>query len=853
MTKRVVALLLVLVLCIGLFPVSVWAAADAIPPGRITLKSVSLPLNISGAYEVSVDDLHNFLMYSVAELDQRCCITAVPTTDARYPYAFIVRSLEDEGAVACKNNILVFANAGAFAPDNIEYGSPWLYYVSVPVEASTGIFTGKDGSYVYQPDGGFSSGGGAGRGGNTVGGNRPAYSFRFPTLGIDDVSSSKTSNVSLAPYDIKAYRDIWFQVGLIKSDLSNCSVYTERDLRDICENLNNAGVKCKMYSRIFSVGDGQLAIWSIQADYNPDGFAYGYRACEYGTGNFMVAFSGVSGAASENKDYYTGGQTSGDKIINNSGSTNNGKLINLIDGTFYDQSSDTWTVADQITYNTENNNYSITFEGNTYNYYYTYNYTYNITIGATGQYTEIYNYFELPDGRNSYDLTAADIAPLSMEFDAVNYDKAAVDTHTKGLWHFDGDSVNDSYYQDWQFEWVSGASITYLEATNFGGCLYLDESAHEFSFSLDSKLDTPNGWTFQFRLYIPPGGLTSLTVYSGTGWNALCNLKGTTLRYGSSESGTSSVLGTLPVGQWCDICICGDGSSRVYYFINGLLCSKSYASSSGNSLDCFRIANVAQSSGAFYYIDEARVVDYQVYTENFTPTTVPYDTNNVFVLPEYDEGYSADQPIVAIRSDLPVTKYQFGGVRPTFPEKGLVWFQVEDYVVKSTQQYTGTHWEEVGTRIWTGYRWIPLYSYDFTLSQDQWDNVDIPYQEGMITSSQGFYEWFKTEWVDFRNWLIGAFNGLGSGSGAGSGDSVSDPPVIVVPSDPEAGSDGVSLIQITTQGFGSIIDVLAGLFVTCFDGAIALTSSAMDGFTGAFSDDGDVWQFYYYEGDAVWD
>jgi hypothetical protein len=842
MSKRLVALLLVLVLCLGMLPSAAWAAVGDIPPGKINAKSVSLPLNISGGYEVTVSDLHSLMMSAINELGERFCITAVPSTDARYPYCLVIRSLERDGYVVAKNNILVFANAGAFTPENFEYGTDWMYYVVVPVEASTGIFTGKDASYVYQPGGGgFSSGGGGGRGG--TGSDRPGYHFEFPTFDLDDVSTSKTSNVSLAPYDLSAYREIWFEIGLIKSDLSNCTVYTERDLRDICENLNNAGVKCRMYSRIHTVGDGKIAIWTIQADYNPVGFAYGYRACEYGTNNFMVAFSGVSGAASENKDYYTEGTTSGDKIINNSGTTNNGKLINLIDGTFYDNSTDNWVVADTIQYNTENNNYSISVDNNTYNYYYTYNYTYNITIGATGQYTEIYNYFELPDGRNSYDLTAADIAPLSMEFDAVNYDKAAVDTHTKGLWHFDGDLSNSSYYQDYKLNWILGSSITYLESTNFNGCLYLDEAAHSLAFDFPSSWSGDDGFTLQFRYYVPPGG--GPDMWFGLKWSSSSKSQ-----FNVSDGYISLKRQTgykLPVGQWSDIAFIGDGSD-CFLYLNGILVD----TASGGALPSGFQFQFQATAGTFCYIDELRIVDYPVYTENFTPTAVPYDTNNVFVLPEYEEGYSDDRPIVAIRSDLPVDKYQFGGVRPTFPDKGMVWFQVEDYVVKSTQQYTGTHWEEVGTRIWTGYRWIPLYSYDFTLSQDQWDNVDIPYQEGMITSPQGFYEWFKTEWVDFRNWLISAFNSLGSGTGS-SGEAGTDNPVVVVPPDPDSGSDGVNLIQITTQGFGSIIDVLGGLFVTCFDGAIALTHSAMEGFTGVFADDGSVWQYYYYEGEDIWD
>lgn len=154
-----------------------------------------------------------------------------------------------------------------------------------------------------------------------------------------------------------------------------------------------------------------------------------------------------------------------------------------IDNLTFDFDNREYTVnAYDYTYNTENNFY--TYNYYTYNITYNYNYTYITYIGSTAEYVpEDYTlFYELPDGRTSGDLTAEEIAGLSLDFDVVNYARAYTDTNTRSLHHFDGNTENDSYFSESAtLKWNSGASITYLEHTNFGGCLYLDELKHKFT------------------------------------------------------------------------------------------------------------------------------------------------------------------------------------------------------------------------------------------------------------------------------------------------------------------------------------------------------------------------------------
>lgn len=132
--------------------------------------------------------------------------------------------------------------------------------------------------------------------------------------------------------------------------------------------------------------------------------------------------------------------------------------------------------------------------------------------------------------------------------------------------------------------------------------------------------------------------------------------------------------------------------------------------------------------------------------------------------------YSSDelQPnTAAIQSTIPVKGYTVGGVRPTFPERGDVWMPVEGSRISSVYIYNGQAWEETNARYWTGKRWIPIYAFDLVTLADMWDvgsstGGDV---SPSISSEYGFWNWWKGQWLEFRQWLA---DNLGSGGGGGS-------------------------------------------------------------------------------------
>ena len=524
-------------------------------------------------------------------------------------------------------------------------------------------------------------------------------------------------------------------------------------------------------------------------------------------------------------------------LVNDKGQTTNYNIESL----YYDASSKSYTANVYNTvYNTTNNYYE-------YNYY-TYNISYNITntyvtyIGSTAEYTDPYEYyFELPDGRSSADMTPEEVEGISLAFDVCNYDRVATDTHTRSLYHFDGDWKDSSYYSDrTSLSWQSGASITYLDSNAFDGCLYLDSSAHQFTATFPS-LPRSSDCTAQFRMYFGGGTMESFRTRSGKGdasfepsgaynyfgysgnpilaWDSKYIYLAAT---GRNSSGTSYTffyrVCPVPVGSWADICLVRTGV-YTYVFINGVR----YGFVDGDvftitGMPVFTLTprslsgvnNVRLSFSAnvhsFTYLDELRVVDFAVYTANFQPSPVPYDTNNIFVLPD---SKSLKDLTIAVQSDIPVFGYRVGGVRPTFPDRGMVYLPVENGRAIDCQIYNGTYWESVECRLWTGSRWIPMWAFDILTLSDCWDVADGT-GSPPITTEQGFWSWWQKEWLDFRAWLTTLF---GDGSGGGGGST---------------GGDGGGLDGIKDALLGGLTALIETLFAVVAPVLSALLSLVTD-------------------------
>lgn len=311
---------------------------------------------------------------------------------------------------------------------------------------------------------------------------------------------------------------------------------------------------------------------------------------------------------------------------------NVGGQVQYIDKAIYDSSTKTYYVDAHDEY---------VFDV-TLNQYVTNNYTYEIQyhidhtsityIGQTEEYDERYEmYFQLPDGRSSADLTAEDLEQLSTVFvDVVQYARSADDLSLRGLYHFDGNTEDSSYWSYCTaFDWASGASLTYMDEGTFNGSLYLDETEHDFTITLTSATDLSSDFTIQFRYYQSHTTAPVADSYIQLGSDVVLQFTGSQYLLGSGDA-----LCNTSIGSWNEICIM-KSSGTLYYYINGVCCGEVEDNRSHASTIAFYFGDQQQT---YKKIDELRISKGAIYTagENYTPTSVPHDTNLTLILPDGD-------------------------------------------------------------------------------------------------------------------------------------------------------------------------------------------------------------------------
>ena len=269
----------------------------------------------------------------------------------------------------------------------------------------------------------------------------------------------------------------------------------------------------------------------------------------------------------------------------------------LIDQLIYDSFNQTYNIDSHDTYNIENNFY---FE---YNFSWTYHVTYtSITyIGQTEEYDKYYEvYYELPDGRNSADLTKEDLEQLNLSIDVVPYGRSADDTSLRSLYHFDGDTHDESYWNYCtDFVWNTGASLTYMDAGTFKGALYLDENDHNFDILLPSDIGTGD-FTLQFRYYQSHTPLPSKDSEISFGDLSFCVFTGQQFGW------DSRAISVIPTGTWNEIAFMRE-DGILHYYLNGV-CFGSVPDSRFFSYELnFSFGSNQQT---YKYFDELRVLDY---------------------------------------------------------------------------------------------------------------------------------------------------------------------------------------------------------------------------------------------------
>lgn len=464
-------------------------------------------------------------------------------------------------------------------------------------------------------------------------------------------------------------------------------------------------------------------------DVQTNGFliACPYCNCALSPRDGSIFRGGGAGRIESPKRYYTNGDSPGTV---NGGSTQYYPVMNKGNNTLNFTSYNTLTsnyvynsyTYNNYTYNTEYNYY--TYNINNQNYYVTNNYTY-VTIsypsGEDGQYENVNLYYELPDGRNSSDLKAEDVWGEYFLYNFENYDLVVEDDKTQWLCHFDGNLDDASAYKR-VARYLEGASYVFDESAGFGQALVWPASAskNKISFPLN-KFGTDEDFTVECRFYLTPNTLSDDSWYfspliASTNHDYLSlfrpvqsNTLHLVCRYGDDrETAEDFQPCPVPIGQWFTIALVRR-SGVFYVYLNGLQVKSFPCTVDFDTQEIELLRYPDNYFNSTLLVDEFRISSGALYTDSYVPSSQPFDTNKVLVLPE-----SASENDVFVKSNIPITEYRVGGVRPTYPQEGSVYVYLEDGVVSDVQQYQTNGWYSVDASIYTSSGWQDFKKYDLS-------------------------------------------------------------------------------------------------------------------------------------------
>lgn len=189
----------------------------------------------------------------------------------------------------------------------------------------------------------------------------------------------------------------------------------------------------------------------------------------------------------------------------NRGTPSYKSVLNTTNNTFYDMSRDYTYTYNTAYYNNTYNSYYIpvTYNDVDYNYFITYAPTYtNITYIVDGcndpsQAVSNNYYFQLPDGRNSYNLTADDVFGIPLAGELINYDATPENDNCVALYHFDG-NITDASGKSNTAVFDDGTVPQYISSNGFGKHLMLSNCG-AFRVTLPEALEAPYTVEFKFN------------------------------------------------------------------------------------------------------------------------------------------------------------------------------------------------------------------------------------------------------------------------------------------------------------------------------------------------------------------
>lgn len=429
------------------------------------------------------------------------------------------------------------------------------------------------------------------------------------------------------------------------------------------------------------------------------------------TGSSGNGFGGPGGGSWGAKDYYTSSvpdssNGSSENITNNyyDGDTVYVQIFDIVNKTFnqptniYNEYTNNYYDSHDIyDYSTVNNiTYFTTTEEITVNNYYTNLYFMYTTPrytaltyfdGGGNVVTDKY-YYELSDGRNTYDLTEDEIFGTVINYDYIPYKKVAEDDGTFSLFHFNGDIKDDSYYSNTNYSY--NAAANYSDSGNFHQALIVSSYGIDEEVDVNFTLGFPAGfaetseWTLEYRVNIPTIyqwdstyqwkcnsannstcsteyqaymddydaaskdviDLPGLSIISKAGGydNSLedkmykINFKGSSIYIGIDELSSKN----FTFGLWHSVILQSDGSN-VDVFLDGQLVN--VLNLEDVLIDNkFVFNHVLNELTPYYYLDEVRLSQGQIYgdVDTVPVTQNQFDSNKVYVLPTaggyYREG-----------------------------------------------------------------------------------------------------------------------------------------------------------------------------------------------------------------------
>lgn len=543
---------------------------------------------------------------------------------------------------------------------------------------------------------------------------------RFVSTNVNNIISS------FDPIDMSAWFYNWKEAEPTNFT-QNVMWVSNSVLSDIQLKLIESGIATDLTYAVDYASGNKALVLRFKSFYKPNsqaGQAYepyvGYYLCF--NGNYLLGLIDDSSAVTTGRNQYVepggiGGDNYGDiihdesttvTVLNqNKTSTENNYFISQDFSQYFDVKTGDSYEIDNWSYDAGDQTYNVSYrEGDTIN---------NVSITYHVQYTiieyvgldETYiSYYELPDGRSSADQTVEDLEFLATGYDIVNYGVESDDIRLRALYHFDGNTADDSYFGFMSdFEWILNPSITYLDAYEWGGCLYLDDLAHQFKITLPSTINTTD-FSVMWRMYTgysDTSTVLSSGSYVGLGERNFLYWNETSLGY---KNGT--VIADLPIGSWCEIAVVRNNGT-FYYYVNGL-CVNSYTFSIDvGSEIVFYFSGLTKNTE---YLDELRVFNYAVAEAglSYNPITSPQDTNLVLVLPDpgevvIDNYWSFDESVNLAQN----SQYPFDGKTFNFQDhtsdyvlptlNGITAEAVDDFVRFTSFQTTDAI-KNIGSNTW---------------------------------------------------------------------------------------------------------------------------------------------------------